>query len=261
MSEFLDTISEEFRSDPSLADIKDVNALAKGYIHAQKLVGIDKIPSPRDDWSDNDWDQHHSRLGRPDDSTGYSTFDHSTVDDTPEGFELDSDALDSFKSLLHKNGISKRQGDAIIKDMTLSNIDKFRESTSKAISDKESAIASLREEYGDNYDANISIANEIINKFGGDDFSAFLNESGLNNNKDMIKAFVEIGKHFINDTSKAPGESGLNFGSAANAQSEIKRLSGDTEFLKALNDKSHIGHRTALERWRNLHNAAYPKAS
>lgn len=261
MSEFLETISEEFRSDPSLADIKDIDSLAKGYIHAQKLVGVDKIPAPRDDWGDNDWEQHNVRLGRPEEAKGYDTFDFNTVDDRPEGFELDTNALDGFKALLHKNGISKRQGDAIIKDMTLSNMKDFGESSTKANADREAAIAELKTEYGDDYDANISIANEIVKKFGGDELNDFLSSSGLGSNKHMIKAFVEIGKHFVNDTSKAPGESGLNFGSAANAQAELKRLSGDTEFLKALNDKGHIGHRTALERWRNLHNAAYPKAS
>ena len=40
------SIPEDIRADKSLESIKDVGSLAKSYIHAQKLVGSDKIPIP-----------------------------------------------------------------------------------------------------------------------------------------------------------------------------------------------------------------------
>jgi hypothetical protein len=38
-------LDESLRTDPSLADIKDISGLAKSYIHAQKMIGRDKLPS------------------------------------------------------------------------------------------------------------------------------------------------------------------------------------------------------------------------
>ena len=40
------SLSDEIRSDKSLENIKDIEGLAKSYVHAQKLVGSDKIPVP-----------------------------------------------------------------------------------------------------------------------------------------------------------------------------------------------------------------------
>ena len=40
------SLTEDIRADKSLAPIKDINSLAKSYIHAQKLVGVEKIPLP-----------------------------------------------------------------------------------------------------------------------------------------------------------------------------------------------------------------------
>ena len=42
-SDWLDSIDEALKTEPSLSDIKDVNSLAKSYVHAQKMIGADKI--------------------------------------------------------------------------------------------------------------------------------------------------------------------------------------------------------------------------
>ena len=45
-TDWKESLSEELRSDKSLENIKDIEGLAKSYVHAQKLVGADKIPVP-----------------------------------------------------------------------------------------------------------------------------------------------------------------------------------------------------------------------
>ena len=40
------SLSDEIRNEKSLENISDIESLAKGYVHAQKLVGADKIPVP-----------------------------------------------------------------------------------------------------------------------------------------------------------------------------------------------------------------------
>ena len=40
------SLSDEIRADKSLENIKDIESLAKSYVHAQKLVGAEKIPVP-----------------------------------------------------------------------------------------------------------------------------------------------------------------------------------------------------------------------
>ena len=49
------SLSDEIRNEKSLENISDISSLAKGYVHAQKLVGADKIPVPNKHATEEDW--------------------------------------------------------------------------------------------------------------------------------------------------------------------------------------------------------------
>ena len=255
-----DSLPEDIKTDVSLNDIKDISGLAKSYIHSQKLIGVNRIPAPSDNWSDDDWDNHYKSLGKPEDHKGYSLPDLKTLEDVPETFTLEDGSTDKFAELLHKHGISKRQGDAIMKEILETSINEHRESLANHETKVNNAVNELRNAYGDDYDANITIANELIRKFGNDEFSDFLKESGLGNDPRMVKVLVDIGKNFMEDDGRG-GAPRLDIGGAAGAQAEIKRLMVDRDFMDALGNRSNVGHNAAVERWSNLHQVAYPKAS
>ena len=44
---FMEMIPEELREHPSLSPIKDVGNLARSYVNAQRLIGRDKVPLPK----------------------------------------------------------------------------------------------------------------------------------------------------------------------------------------------------------------------
>jgi hypothetical protein len=43
---FLDSLPEDLRMEPSLRNFTDPASLAKSYVHAQRMIGADKIPLP-----------------------------------------------------------------------------------------------------------------------------------------------------------------------------------------------------------------------
>ena len=57
-------LPEDIRNDTSLAPIKDIEGLAKSYVNAQKLIGRDKIPMPKDEndpvWNHNNGSDSYS---------------------------------------------------------------------------------------------------------------------------------------------------------------------------------------------------------
>ena len=55
---FNETLPEEYRSEPSLRNFKDVGGLAKSYLSAQRMVGAENIAKPSQSWTDDQWDQH-----------------------------------------------------------------------------------------------------------------------------------------------------------------------------------------------------------
>jgi hypothetical protein len=42
-----ETISEEFRNDPNISKFTEIDALAKSYINATRMIGSDKVIVPK----------------------------------------------------------------------------------------------------------------------------------------------------------------------------------------------------------------------
>ena len=58
-------LPDDLRDHPSIANMQDVTSLAKSMVHAQSLVGADKIAVPGK-WADEqDWNQVYDKLGSP----------------------------------------------------------------------------------------------------------------------------------------------------------------------------------------------------
>ena len=64
-------IPEDLQNDPSLANIQDVASLAKGYVHAQHMVGADKVAIPTRETTPEELDAFYNKLGRPESVDGY----------------------------------------------------------------------------------------------------------------------------------------------------------------------------------------------
>ena len=54
------SLEDGVKNDPSLADIQDVSGLAKSYIHAQKMVGADKVALPKENASEEELNTFYS---------------------------------------------------------------------------------------------------------------------------------------------------------------------------------------------------------
>ena len=68
---FFDSLPEDLRAEPSLRNFTDPVSLAKSYVHAQRMIGADKIPLPGKSATDDEWRQVYKRLGAPDNPKGY----------------------------------------------------------------------------------------------------------------------------------------------------------------------------------------------
>ena len=59
-----DSISEEYRVDPNIEKFTEIDALAKSYINATKMIGQDKIAIPNNNSTDDQWSEVYAKLGR-----------------------------------------------------------------------------------------------------------------------------------------------------------------------------------------------------
>ncbi|MDA9930437.1 hypothetical protein N9E91_04260 [Alphaproteobacteria bacterium] len=100
---FLDSLPEDLRADPSLRNFTDAAGLAKSYVHAQRMIGAEKIALPGKAATEDDWRPVWSKLGAPDSADGYQI--------AGEGFG--EQELQSFKEQAYAAGLTGQQAQSM----------------------------------------------------------------------------------------------------------------------------------------------------
>ena len=101
---FLDSLPEELRHEPSLKNFTDVGQLAKSHVHAQRMIGADKIALPGHGSNDDDWMPIFQKLGAPINADGYEIANS----------DLDTDTMQTFKAMAAEKGIIPRHAQNVI---------------------------------------------------------------------------------------------------------------------------------------------------
>lgn len=255
---FLATLPEEIRAEPSLATIKDLPALAKGYVSAQKLIGAKRIALPGDNASDQQLAEFYAAIGRPETHDKYETPQFKFSD---ESLQVKPEVLDGTKQVFHKLGLTNKQARGVLEHYMKFVDDGAKAQSSNRVANESQAISKLKDEWGDKFDANIDVAKSIIRKFGQDmpELGEFLNETGLGSNVPLVKFFHKIGHAIMEDHAINPGGGNeLPVGDRARSTQEIDSLKIDKQFQSALTNPRDPGHKAAVERWTALHKVAYP---
>jgi len=103
------SLSEEYRSLPSISKFKTADDLAKSYVNLEKLVGTEKLPIPKDEKDEAGWATVYNRLGRPESADKYQVELKLA-----EGLSVPDEAMNGFKQAAFKAGLSNRQIQAIM---------------------------------------------------------------------------------------------------------------------------------------------------
>lgn len=206
------------------------------------MVGTDKIPAPQKNWTPEQWNEHYERIGRPKEAKEYGFPQDFKA---PEGLKLDDGALSKARDTFHKVGLTKAQGDAILGlyGSTLAEGHSLQEAA--VANARVETMSALEKEWKTETQLNLQLAQSAMMKYGGNELKEYLEASGLGNNASLIKCFAAIGKRITED---GVGGAGLVLPTSASAQQELARLNGDPEFQKALNDRNHPNHKSAVDK-------------
>ena len=224
-SEFLQQLPEEIRDHPSLQSINDVGNLGLSFVNAQRLIGADKIPLPKNPTED-DLNNIYTKLGKPEQPSGYEI--------KADGQILTEGDVNTYTDIAHKLGLSKTQANGIL-DYYRSSIQQTTEAMSKdAQQQKQQIEQNLKAEWGADFDAKVSQANRAVADIAGQDLLDMVLQDGtkVGNHPAFIKAFASFAD-FKNSVTKEDtiSENSVNYRmSPADAQSKIDSI---------MNDKSH----------------------
>lgn len=134
-----------------------------------------------------------------------------------EGKALEGEHLDFVKGLAKELGLSQDQAQKLA-DKAISRGEEASarqvEMVEAAKAEWAGAVRADKEIGGDALDANLGIAKKALQAFGTPELTALLNESGLGNHPEIIRAFYRAGKAISEDGVILGGQGGAQKGDA-----------------------------------------------
>jgi len=222
-SSWKDSISEDFRNDPSIEKFTEIDALAKSYINATKMIGQDKIVIPTKNSGQEAWDEAYAKLGRPESPEKY-TFDVKS-----DVVNMDEGAIKSFAEQSHKLGLNNKQAEGIL-DFYKNNMEgtaqqaKIDTETAQSQAEQE-----LRQEWGRDFEGKVkqagALAKANINPEVLD--MTLSNGTRLGDHPEIIKGFAKIANMMSEDKIVATESENVN--TVADIETEISAITNDTD--------------------------------
>jgi len=222
-SSWKDSISEEYRADPSIEKFTEIDALAKSYINATKMIGQDKIVIPTKNSGQEAWDEAYAKLGRPESADKYALDVKSDV------VPFDETAIKSFAEQSHKLGLNNKQAQGIL-EFYKNNMEG---SAQQAKIDTETAQSQaeqqLRQEWGRDFEGKVkqagALAKANINPEVLD--MTLSNGTRLGDHPEIIKGFAKIANMMSED--KIVSTESENVNTVADIETEISAITNDTD--------------------------------
>ena len=233
-SSWKDSISEAYRNDPNIEKFTEIDALAKSYINATKMIGQDKVVIPTNNSTEEAWSEVYDKLGRPESADKYS------LDAKSEVVNLDENAIKSFAEQSHKLGLNNKQAQGILEFYKNNMEGTAQQSKIDTETAQAQAEQQLRQEWGRDFEGKVkqagALAKANINPEVLD--MTLSNGTRLGDHPEIIKGFAKIAGMMQED--KIVATESENAQSVNNIEDEISSIVNDKN--SAYWNKGHPDH-------------------
>jgi hypothetical protein len=193
---FLESLPEDLRNEPSLRTFTDPGALAKSYVNAQRMIGADKVARPGKSWTDDQYNEFYSSIGRPDSADAYE-FDVSGV--------MSDEEASSFRQAIFEAGLQPRQVSRLerfINELSDSAQTATQTRTEEAVFEAEQQ---LRSEFGQAFEQRMGLAQSAARTLlGNEGMEMFENVQladgrMLGDHPDVVRMFANLAEQIGED--------------------------------------------------------------
>jgi len=194
---FLDSLPEDLRSNPSLQNFTDAGSLAKSYVHARSMIGADSIGKPQQSWTPDQYKQFYAETGRPQSANDYSL---------EFGMEIAETDYDAFRQAAFDAGLAPGQAQTIAQYLSNQAQGAFDYNEQSAAQAVDGAVQELKTEYGQAYEQKTQMAyNAATTLLGKEGLSIFEDvqlEDGrkLGDHPDIVRMFVSLAERIGEDS-------------------------------------------------------------
>ena len=216
-----EAISEEFRNDPNIEKFTEIDALAKSYINATRMIGQDKVAVPNENSTDDQWNEVYSKLGRPESADKYKLEAKSDV------VPIDEGAIKQFADNAHKLGLNNKQAQGILEFYKNSMEGTAQQSKIDTETAQANAEQQLRQEWGKTFEENVKKAGSVAKANLGVEVLDMQLKDGtrLGDHPDVIKGFAKIADMMSEDKIVSTESESVNQGK--DIEQEISKIMND----------------------------------
>lgn len=267
---WISQISEDYRD--SFKEYKSLDDVAKSYKSLETMVG-NSVRIPTEGASKEDFDafyaklsdvpgvarlpnqddpesvnQFYRSLGRPENAEGYKL-------ELGENVQIDESAMKNFKDLAHSIGLTNEQANKLA-EFESSRYQAYEENLTDT---KVEAEKVLKEEWGNDYNARLTGAKEVIKLYGDKYPEAIqdLVEGPAGNNPAFLSMLSEL-YGSLKETGTIEATTEASYGKTPDqAKLEIEDIMNNG--AHPYNDESNPGHAEAVAAMQRLFQSAYPE--
>jgi len=228
---------ETLHEDETLPRFKNVESLAKSYLHVRRQVPLDKMAIPNENSTDEDWEKWHEAGGRPPTAVDYNL---KRPDDFPEEYWSD-ERSNKWMERFHKAGLNHKQVQALFADYNADMLEAIKAQNDAIVANRQEVKDGLFKDWGAAYEQRKHQGDYAVEKGtdGDADFKARLTAK-FGDDPDFIRFASNIGGKFAEHgdivSAKIP--------TPGDIQAEI-----DKEMqTAAYKDGRNPGHKAAVQR-------------
>ena len=259
-SSFLDSVEDQYRSDPSISKFSSINDLAKEHVNLQSLLGKKGVVVPGENDGQEIWDKYRNDMGIPDTPENYSrSFEGKSEANWDPNIE------NSMAAAAHAANVSDNQFNALL-DAYAQSMKASQESAAVEIGNlNQQNDAVLRKEWGSAYDAKINMGRLALNQMTDGDPNSIANVqlsdgTMLGDNPLFIKMMSMMGESLqekgiidggsVNQTAMTPDD----------AKNQLSQLMADPEKSAILFSQDfHPAKQELVKERERLLSFAYPQ--
>ncbi len=243
-SDFHSQLAEDLRQEASLQSFKDINSLAKSYVHAQKMIGSsvrlpskDSTPEQIAEFYDKikdlpnianleDRSTLYTKLGRPESPDKYNYG-------LPQELTENNQTLNEFSKVAHELGLNNEQAAKIANfqvQRELQAMEQFK-------ADQIEGEKILKQQWGSEYDNKLAQARAAAKMFATkypDQVKALLSMPTIGNNPAFLDMLSKAGSSLIEQGHVQ----GLKSIQISNAAEKLKAIKSNPAFGNSM-DPSH----------------------
>jgi hypothetical protein len=239
-----EAIPEDLRNDPNISKFTELEALAKSYVNATRMIGQDKVAVPNNNSTDDQWNEVYDKLGRPESPDKYKLEVKSDV------VPLDESAIKSFAENAHQLGLNNKQAQGILEFYKNSMEGSAQQNQVDMETAQANAEQELRKEWGRAYEDNIKKAGAVAKANMDANILDMQLKDGtrLGDHPAIIKGFANIANLMSED--KLVSTESENVSQGIDYDAEISKIVNDRD--GPYWNKAHPDHDKIVQKVFNL---------